>query len=181
MKSIFYALFILTWIGCRSVSVSPGVTDDCRIFEGEFDVDEYTTPLSMKSPSHGAFIANTENGAFFIQFYLGSGSYRALVLEDEHDQMAVIDLKTGKKSQLSEITTKHAHEALISIQEGSVRQICFNPPSEGSRSVFFVKRLGKIIFKWEAPQHDYLLLNENEKPKVMSALQVIDIMVNNGR
>ena len=177
MRTLFYTLVILICTNCKSGLVH-GIVYDCRIFEGEFDAFDYIKGRSIDS-SYAEFVANVDNGAFFVQSYLLSNFSRAILLRNGGNGGTIVDLETGKKAELSGTTMSHCNSILASMENGSFRQVCSDGPSEGSISVLLVKIQGKIQLKYEAGQHDYSHLNENERVKIKNALALITLMIDN--
>ncbi len=172
-----YILFFLLTVNCRTVRVQD-IEYDCRLFEADFSALDYVKGSSIETPFID-FTQDASDGVFFINRFLGEGKfYMAVLLKKETDRIVLVDLlKKERQVQLINEEQKNVEEILDNIEKGSFRQVCLEGSSEGSISVLIVKVRGVTTLKYEASQHDYSYLNEEEKVKIRNALELIKLLV----
>jgi hypothetical protein len=176
-NSIYILIFLLC-VNCRA-GRAQDIKYDCRLFEGDFNELEYVNGTSIET-SFTDFTQDVGDGVFFINRFLGhSKFYKAILLKKDNEKTVVVDLlKKERQVMLVGEEQKNLGEILGNIEKGSFRQACFNSPSEGSISVLIVKVKGVTVLKYEAGQHDYSHLNEDEKVKIKNALELIKLLIN---
>lgn len=174
MSIRYFIIAAALCVSCKGIQAQEAKYD-CVLTSGDFEEASLIRGETVRK-AFEKFTDNTEEGAFFlVRYFNKADSYKAIILDVNGETISVYDDDVIKEISLEATNVEFADSLVSNVEVGSFRQVCYEGPSEGSLSLLLVKK-GNIVLKYEARQYNYLHLNEAQKIKIKTALELIDFM-----
>ncbi len=156
MRITFYIIIIIFLFSKNVI----GQDYKCKIFKEKTDLENLVR--NTKLESYYSRIAkdsliNNDIKLLYFRYLLGREGYKsAIYLEKDEENIKIYDISRNSQILLPKDQKELVVSLIVDTENGSFREACLNPGSEGSVSGCIISLNGNIKFEYEAPQYDYM-------------------------